>query len=119
MNEHKQIDWSRVVPGTTWLESPNGCLCRVDAIMGEDVWVFFKDKQDLDALHYTWAKSAIAACKWTIHEEWVDVTHECTFEEIWRDGVPHVVVVHRGSPVNLGNGGYRITPNSIYKRRPL
>lgn len=118
MDERQQIDWSQVIPGKTWLESPNGCLCRVDAVVGEDVWVYYKSKQNLQALHYTWIKSAITLCKWQIREEWENVTHECTFEERPMTGV-RVFVAHRGVLISLEDGNYKVTPRSIYKRRTL
>lgn len=119
MSNHTRIDWSQVVPGKTWLESPNGCLGRVDAIVGEDVWFYYQSEQNLQPIHYTWTKHSLSACKWQIREEWENVTHECTFGERAINGVRRVVVYHQGYLISLSNDNYKITPNSIYKRRSL
>lgn len=116
MEPRKQLDWSQVIPGKTWLESPNGCQCRVDAIVGEDVWVYYRDGKYSPAHHLSWTKSSIESCKWRIREGWVDVTHECTFEERPMMGV-RVFVAHRGVLISLEDGNYKVTPRSIYKRR--
>lgn len=121
MNKQTPIDWSQVIPGKTWLESPNGCQCRVDAVVGEDVWVYHKSKQDLRAVHRTWTKSSIAACKWQIREEWEDVTDECVLK--WSGGCSSAaVVVHHEHIITNLKGEYKLKsfPNiRIYKRRPL
>jgi len=89
----------------------------VDAIVGEDVWVYYREGKYAPAHHLSWTKTSIDNCKWRIREEWVDVTDECTFEERgYIDGV-WIVVVHDGYLVTPVHGNYMIKNNGIYKRR--
>lgn len=120
MNEQKQLDWSQVIPGKTWLESTSGALCRVDAVMGRDVWVAYHDDDTEDSSyeHITWTKTAIDIAKWRIRGEWEDVTHECTLH--WVAGLDETLasVWHQGYPITA-TVGYKLEGTRIYKRRPL
>lgn len=122
MKNDQRIDWSQVIPGQTWLESPNGCLCRVDAIVGEDVWVYYRDREYKAAHHISWTKSSIEACKWRIREEWEDITKDCYFE--WdsfygesRD-VTSIFYRKNGLAIRVDSKqDYKLKGRRVYKRR--
>ena len=116
MNKCTQIDWSQVMPGKTWLESPNGCQCRVDAVMGEDVWVYYQDGK-YPSHQLSWTKSSIASCKWRIRGEWEDVTGECEIIPWWCNGVWLAVVKYKGKFIDMEEKTFKLDGTKKKKRR--
>lgn len=106
------IDWSKVIVGKTWLESPNGCLCRVDGVIGDDVWVYYPAMKNCPPHHLSWTKHSIASCKWKIREEWEDITEKCSI--VWWTGSANIAY---GGGVIFQSEGYKFVGMKVYKRR--